>query len=309
MKKLPKIVACVGPTASGKSALALEIAQRLPVEIISADSRQVYRMLDIGTAKPTSDELRGVPHHFINHRNPDQNFNAGDFQSEGRIVIEQILSRNKLPLIVGGTGLYVQAIVDGFFDLPDFSGDVRKKMEHRLIEEGKEALFKELQSVDPVSAQSMDSTKHRRVIRALEVFYETGTPISVLHRQHTRTVLYDARMFALRWSRSRLYERINERVDTMIASGFLEEVQKLLEMGYDDRLQSLQTVGYKEAFAYLRGEMSKERMIDLMKQNTRRFAKRQLTWFNRDKRIVWIDISDSKKLSEIADTVISSLET
>ncbi len=303
MSTLPHILVLVGPTASGKTALALSIARKISVEIISADSRQIYKYLTIGTAKPSEKELHQVPHHFIDLLEPDQKFNAGDFQEQGRKIISQILDKKKLPIIVGGTGLYVQAIVDGFFEQPEISGEVREQLEFRLEREGKEALFKELQSIDPESAQTMDASKYRRVIRALEIFHETGTPISQFHKQHKVNTMYDAHFYGLNWERSMLYERINNRVDRMFAAGFLDEVKQLKKKGFDDRYQSLQTVGYKEAFAFLRNEISKERMIELMKQNTRRFAKRQLTWFRKEERIQWFDISAEDQIDEIANTI------
>ena len=303
MSTLPHILVLVGPTASGKTALALSIARKISVEIISADSRQIYKYLTIGTAKPSEKELHQVPHHFIDLLEPDQKFNAGDFQEQGRKIISQILDKKKLPIIVGGTGLYVQAIVDGFFEQPEISGEVREQLELRLEREGKDGLFKELQSIDPESAQTMDASKYRRVIRALEIFHETGTPISQFHKQHKVNTMYDAHFYGLNWERSMLYERINNRVDRMFAAGFLDEVKQLKKKGFDDRYQSLQTVGYKEAFAFLRNEISKERMIELMKQNTRRFAKRQLTWFRKEERIQWFDISAEDQIDEIANTI------
>ena len=165
----------------------------------------------------------------------------------------------------------------------------------------------DLQSVDPESAAAMDATKYRRVIRALEVFYETGTPISEFHRQHDVKKIYDAKYFGLNWERSKLYERINCRVDKMLANGFLDEVKQLRKMGFDDRFQSLQTVGYKEAYAFLRNEIPKERMIELMKQNTRRFAKRQMTWFRREQRITWFDIAGEDQIPGIAETIIRQI--
>jgi tRNA dimethylallyltransferase len=303
MSTLPKICVIVGPTASGKTALALSIASKISAEIISADSRQIYRYLTIGTAKPSSEQLQQVPHHFIDLLEPDQKFNAGDFQEQGRKIISKILEKKKLPIIFGGTGLYVQAIVDGFFEQPVISGEVRTLLESRLAVEGKEALYSELQSIDPESAAAMDSTKFRRVIRALEIFYETGTPISHFHKQHKINKIYDATFFGLNWERNLLYERINKRVETMFANGFLDEIRQLNAAGFDDQFQSLQTVGYKEAFAYLHNEISKERMIELMKQNTRRFAKRQMTWFRKEERIQWFDISSETQIEEIAKKI------
>lgn len=242
-------------------------------------------------------------HHFIDLLEPDQRFNAGDFQIQARAAIEGIVHRGALPIVTGGTGLYIQAVIDGFFEQPEISGDVRSKLEQRFELEGRDALYRELQTVDPRSAAAMDPSKYRRVIRALEVYYETGTPISQYHSEHTVTPLYNTFFFGLEWDRSVLYDRINRRVDSMLRAGFLDEVEQLRSMGYDDRLQSLQTVGYKEAFAYLRKEISKDRMVELMKQNTRRFAKRQLTWFRREERIVWFKISNEDEIDSIGAVI------
>ncbi|MDD8019078.1 MAG: tRNA (adenosine(37)-N6)-dimethylallyltransferase MiaA [Bacteroidota bacterium] len=304
---LPHILVIVGPTASGKTSLALEVAKHIPSEIISADSRQVYKHLSIGTAKPSPSELQSVPHHFIDIREPNEKYNAGDFQDDGRRMVSEILLRKKMPIVAGGTGLYVQALVDGFFEQPEFSGVIRKELETRLEKTGKEALYKELQTVDPLSASTMDATKFRRVIRALEVFFETGVPISKFHADHQPEQIYDAMFVGLQWEREELYTRINQRVEKMFAEGFLSEVEHLQKMGYDDRYQALQTVGYKEAFAYLRKEISYERMVELMKQNTRRFAKRQLTWFRKEKRIRWFKIHNDHEIQNIAQEIVSNL--
>ncbi len=307
MSTFPRILVLVGPTASGKTALALSIAKKFPSEIISADSRQIFRQLTIGTAKPRKQELDQVPHYFIDLLEPDQKFNAGDYQEQGRKVISEILEKGNLPIIVGGTGLYVQAIVDGFFEQPEISGEIRKELEERLAREGKDALYKELQTIDHESASTMDSTKFRRVIRALEIYYETGIPISQFHKQHKINKMYNAHFYGLNWERSVLYERINDRVERMFREGFLDEVKHLKMNGFDDRYQSLQTVGYKEAFAFLRNEITKERMIELMKQNTRRFAKRQMTWFRKEERIQWFDISSEDQIEEIAEGIVKQL--
>ncbi len=307
-EKLPTIIVIAGPTASGKTALSLAVAQRIPSEIISADSRQIFKYLTIGTAKPSPDELSAAPHHFIDLLEPDQRFNAGDFQVKGRESIAGILERGKLPLVSGGTGLYIQAVIDGFFEQPGISGEVRSILEQRLEMEGRDALYRELQKVDPRSAKMMDASKYRRVIRALEVFHETGKPISQHHSEHTVKDIYDAAFFGLDWERSVLYDRINHRVDSMLKAGFLDEVERLRAMGFDDRFQSLQTVGYKEAFAYLRKEISKDRMVELMKQNTRRFAKRQMTWFRREERMHWFKISREEEINAFADVIAERVE-
>ncbi len=307
-RSLPTILVIVGPTASGKTFLALEIARRIPVEIISADSRQVYQYLTIGTAKPPPEELEQVKHYFVDEILPDQHFSAGEFGIEGRRIIDKIIKRNKLPIIVGGTGLYVRSLVDGLFLGPGRKEDVRKELEARLASEGAENLLEELRRVDPGAAAKMLPSNQRRIIRALEVYYATGKPISQHHGEHKQKQFFNPIFIGLQWERKKLYERINSRVEAMLASDFLDEVKGLLSRGYDDRYKSLQTVGYKEAFAFLRKEISHERMVELMKQNTRRFAKRQLTWFRRDERIRWFDIEEESEIPRIAEEVLILLK-
>ncbi len=305
---LPKILVIVGPTASGKTSLALSIAERVPSEIVSADSRQVYRMLDIGTAKPLSEELTKVPHHFINLLLPSEHFTAGDFAVQGKAIIAGIVKKKKLPIVVGGTGLYVQALVNGIFSGPGMIKEIRDELEVRAEKEGAEALWHELNQVDPNSAAKAPPSKIRRVIRALEIFYATGKPISQHHAEQKHASEFEATFVGLHWQRSILYERINTRVDRMLNEGFLDEVKRLLAAGYDERFKALQTVGYKEAFAYLRGELSYGRMVELMKQNTRRYAKRQMTWFRREKSIHWFEIEQNEEIPQIAARIIETVK-
>jgi len=301
---MKKVVLCiVGPTASGKTNLALLIAQRLHGEIISADSRQVYKYLDIGTAKPTQQQLRQVKHHFVDELNPDECFNAGDFGRKGREIIEKLFRAKKVPMVVGGSGLYIRSLIDGFFEGPSANNDVRQRLYSRLHAEGADKLLSELRRVDPASASKMLPTNTRRIVRALEVFELTGIPISKLHEQKIR-IDFSPLMIGLQWDRKLLYERINRRVDAMLEMGFLDEVRRLLDMGYSEPTNSLQTVGYQEAISHLRGKIDYDTMVELIKRNTRRFAKRQLTWFRADKRIQWMPIADEKDLPSIAERVI-----
>ncbi len=300
---LPKILCIVGPTASGKTALALEIARRLNGEILSADSRQIYKHLTIGTAKPSPAELRSIPHHFIDILEPNVHFSAGDFAEQGRRTITDLIIRGKIPIIAGGTGLYVEALVDGLFDGPPIQPAIRSVLEARMEAEGGGRLLEELRAVDPEAAARMLPTNTRRIIRALEVYQATGIPLTVHHQRQQRAELYDASFVGIEWERKLLYERINRRVDSMLESGFLDEVRMLLELGFDERLKSLQTVGYKEAFAFLRHEISLDRMVELMKQNTRRFAKRQLTWFRPDDRIRWVRVSREEDIMDAAGSI------
>ena len=299
----PTIVVLVGPTASGKTAVSLPLAQLIHAEILSADSRQIYRYLDIGTAKPTPSERSRVPHHFIDIRNPDEEYNAGLYGEEGREAITRILGRGRVPLVVGGSGLYIQSLVDGFFDGPPADPDFRAQAMERLRSEGVLPLLKDLEKVDPDSAASIDPTKPRRVVRALEVFHITGIPLSVLHRERKPEIPFVPLFFGLELDRAGLYQRINTRCERMMEGGLLDEVESLVAAGYTASLNALKTVGYAEAFAYRRGEISYEDMVRLFKQNSRRYAKRQLTWFRRDARIRWIPVAASDDAVRIAETI------
>jgi tRNA dimethylallyltransferase len=300
---LPLLLALVGPTASGKTALSILLAEKLKGEIISADSRQIYRYLDIGTAKPAPEELKRTIHHFINILGPDQLYNAGEYGLQARAKIEELLKQNNQPILVGGSGLYVRAVIDGFFDGPGKNTEVREQLENELRRLGSEILYERLKKIDPISAAKMDTTKVRRIIRALEVYSITGKPISDLHSIQESKILFETIQFGLQWERKLLYQRIERRVDEMIESGFIEEVRGLLVKGYSRGANALNTVGYKEVFDFLEGKTTKEEMIRLIKQNTRHFAKRQLTWFRADKRIQWIPVHDETDWAEIAEQI------
>jgi tRNA dimethylallyltransferase len=301
---MTKLLAIVGPTASGKSELALLLSTRLNGEIVSADSRQIYRFLDIGTSKPTKEDQKKIPHHFVDILDPTQDYNAGAFGNEARSKIGEIFGRGKQPILTGGSGLYVKAVIDGFFDGPGQDSEVRSRLEERMRAEGAEALLADLSRVDPISALLMEASKPRRIIRALEVYQITGKPLSEFHREQSVASPFETIQFGLEWGRMHLYERINKRVELMLSRGLIDEVKHLLDQGYDQSLNALNTVGYKEVFDYLRGNQSYEEMVELLKQNTRRFAKRQLTWFRRDGRIKWIKVDETTSLERIADTVV-----
>ena len=304
LKNQRNVLVIVGATASGKTPVSLLIAKRINGEILSADSRQIYRMMDIGTAKPTSDELKSVRHYFIDELLPDQNFNAGEFGKQGRQIIDEIFSKGKIPLVVGGSGLYIRALIDGFFDGPSADSSIREKLYQRLEVEGAEILLEELRQIDPVSASRMIPTNTRRIVRALEVFKTTGLPISEMHKSKI-DINFNPVFVGLNWNRKKLYERINKRVEIMMQSGLIDEAKRLLEKGYTSTLNALQTVGYKEVFDHLNNKIDYNRMVELIKQNSRRYAKRQLTWFRHDERIRWFDIDDDKIFPEIANKIIN----
>jgi tRNA dimethylallyltransferase len=320
-RKRPDAIAIVGATASGKTATSLELAFLLglhndfafPIEIISADSRQVYRYLTIGTAKPSKEDLAIVPHHFVDEKNPDERFSAGDFGSEAALRLASIRTRGKLPVIVGGAGLYVQALCDGFFDeyarigndesLTSLQQQERERLQEEFEAHGIEPLAEELVRVDAESARKYADRNPRRILRALEYYRLTGEAFSKAHQALHVDRDFTTRFFGVDVPRSELYTRINARAEAMFADGLLEETAAALAMGYAPEVNALNTVGYKEAIAHLRGEISLARAIELAQQNTRRYAKRQLTWFRRDERIEWL----SGAPEEIAHSVITRL--
>lgn len=305
----PKVIVITGPTASGKTALALKTAQNIQdktgkaVEIISADSRQVYKHIPITTAQPTLEELSRFKHHFVNTLELEEEFNAGEFGSQARILIDKLFSEGKIPLVVGGSGLYVNSFVYGFFEIGSDDKQLTEKFKikrdeiYKLKEEkGFDHLLDELKKHDEVTFVRMKEVKERRVIRALEVFYVTGIPISQ-HQSHKIEINFDAEMYGIQMERSVLYERINKRTDVMLSSGMIVEIEALKDMSYHYKTHnSLNTVGAREIFDFLDELITKERMTELIKQNTRRFAKRQLTWFRRDENIKWIAMDNEIKV-------------
>lgn len=292
-----------GPTAVGKTDLSLSLAAKLQAEIVSADSRQVYRELNIGTAKPGAATLGRVRHHFINERSLGEPFSAGAFQYEAYERIAEILRRRRTPLVVGGSTLYLKALKHGLADIPPVPARVREELRRRLTDEGPEKLYDELLKVDPRAAETMDPTKTQRLIRALEVYAATGKPLTSYHDAQERPP-YRFRTVVLHRERTVLYRRIHRRVDRMLQLGLLEEVRSLLEAGYDLSLNPLRTIGYQEPISFLRGEISRAEMIRLIKRNTRRYAKRQLTWFRRDDDNVWIDAAQNR--GDLRDQVLEA---
>jgi tRNA dimethylallyltransferase len=304
------IIVIVGPTCSGKTNLSLKIAQLIPTEIISADSRQIYKLLDIGTAKPFKEELQKVLHHLIDFLDPSENYDVSKFEKDAEKIIEEILVKNKIPIVVGGSGLYVKALIDGIFNTADKDVEYRIELLKKRKEFGNEFLYEELKKVDPVSAEKMLPQNWKRVMRALEVFQTSGEPIWKHHQNQSiqKEKKYIFKQFGLNWERKILYKNIDNRADEMIENGFVEEVKNILNKGYDKNLNSLNTVGYKEIMQTLDGSISLERAIELIKRNTRHYAKRQLTWFRKDNRIQWFDINHLSELDQIAEKIIQSLK-
>jgi tRNA dimethylallyltransferase len=289
----PIIPVLAGPTAVGKTEISLQIAEVLHAEIISADSRQVYRELNIGTAKPGLQELTRIRHHFINERSLGEPFSAGIFAREANARIADILGRGLTPLVVGGSTLYLYALLHGLADVPPIPTGVRKQLQERLVREGPESLYQELAAIDPQAAAQMDLTKTQRLVRALEVYHGTGRPLSSYFGNHDAPP-YAFRPVVLTREREDLYARINCRVDNMLEAGLIEEVRGLLEKGVHLEENALQTIGYQEPILYLRGQVDYPEMVRLLKRNTRHYAKRQLTWFRRFPDYGWLDLNKVK---------------
>jgi tRNA dimethylallyltransferase len=285
----PDLLALVGPTASGKTALALALSERLPVEVVSADSRTVYRWMDVGTAKPTRDELRRVPHHLIDVVDPDESYSLAVYQREALAAINRIQERGRLPLLVGGAGLYVSAICEGLA-LPEVEPDYtyRTMLEQRARKEGWQALQRDLAEVDPASAERIDPRNVRRVIRALEVFHATGRPFSDWQTPPEKPPI-NCLQIGLRLERPSLYARIDARIDAWMAGGLVEEVRELLDRGYSPSLPSMSGLGYREVTRLLAGELDQLSATAAIKQATHQYAKRQMTWFGARPAIHWLD--------------------
>jgi tRNA dimethylallyltransferase len=310
-EKKEKLVVIIGPTAVGKTKLSIELAKKLNSEIISGDSMQIYRGMDIGTAKITPGEMEGIPHHLIDIKDPKESFSVAEFQQMVRELINDIHSRNKMPMIVGGTGLYIQSVLYDyqFPDTPPIL-DLRKKLEKEAEEKGIDFLHERLKHVDPESANRIHPNNRRRVIRALEIYYSTGKTMTELLKSQSKIPQYDAAVIGLTMDREKLYDRINQRVDQMMKNGLLEEVKTLYEQGLRD-CQSVQAIGYKELYAYFDGKISLEEAIEQLKQNSRRYAKRQLTWFRNKMDVKWFDMTNvdfTEKVEEIFHYIAGKLK-
>ncbi len=307
MNNLPKVIVIVGPTCSGKTGLGISLSEKIPSEIISADSRQVYKYLTIGTAKPTGEELQKVKHHCVDFLNPNENYNVSKFEKDALKIISNIHKNNKTPIVVGGSGLYIRAIVDGIFDVVDTDEEYRTELMNNRERFGNEFLYEELKKVDPQSAKSLIPQNWKRIIRALEVYKLTGEPIWKLQQEYKRETDLQFLQYGLSWDREILYKNIEIRVDKMIESGLINEVKNILELGYNKNINSLNTVGYKEIIEYLEGKITLERAIELIKRNTRRYAKRQLTWFRKDKRVKWFQVDSKKDFSKIIKNILTDI--
>jgi tRNA dimethylallyltransferase len=284
------LIVIVGPTAIGKTALAVQIAQKFQTEIISADSRQFYIETEIGTAKPSSVELAAAKHHFINSHHITENFTVGDFETQSLAKLNEIFEKNDFAVLVGGSGLYINAVCNGFDDLPRASAELRAQLNQDFLDEGIEPLQRRLQELDPLYFKEVDLHNPQRIIRALEVCISTGIPFSTYRTRSQKTRAFFCVKIGLNTNRGQLYDRINKRVDQMIAMGLEDEAKNLMPYRH---LNALNTVGYSELFDYFDGKITRNEAIEKIKQNTRRFAKRQLTWVRKDLEINWFEPSES----------------
>ncbi|MGE5672561.1 MAG: tRNA (adenosine(37)-N6)-dimethylallyltransferase MiaA [Mycobacterium leprae] len=305
--KLPLLV-LVGPTAVGKTALSVDLAERLGGEIISGDSMQVYRGMDIGTAKITPAEMRGVPHHLIDIKSPDEPYSVAEFQSQVDQLIRAIHGRGRLPMLVGGTGLYVRAVVQEYtFSEQETDHGLRAELAEAEAKNGPGYLHGQLAAVDPEAAARLHPNDLRRIIRALEVYTVTGVPISQTQVATQAERRYDDLFLGLTMDRELLYGRIDQRVEQMITLGLAAEVQGLLQR-YDPHLPAMEAIGYRETVQYLRGLLNMAEATALIKRNTRRFAKRQFTWFKKEPGVTWFDLSTPADRNAILDKVTAIVE-
>lgn len=305
MKKT--VIAIVGPTAVGKTALSLEVAKKLSGEIISGDSMQVYKEMDIGTDKISQEQMQGIPHYMLNIKEPNESFSVADFQNKVRYYINHIHAKNKLPIIVGGSGLYVQAVLyDYSFTKAKRNIEYTKKLEEQVAKEGIDRLYEQLQQIDPEQAEKIHPNNHRRVIRALEIYETTGKTMSEHHAQQQNVPLYDHHIIGLTMDRTLLYERINKRVDEMVETGLIEEVHSLYLKGYE-HTEAMRGIGYKEFIPYFKNEKSLQDCVEDLKRNTRRYAKRQFTWFKNKMDVKWYHISPNMK-DEVYEKILTYLE-
>lgn len=297
----PKILVIVGPTASGKTRMAVELAQRHNGEVISADSMQIYRTMDIGTAKPTKEEMGGIPHHMIDVADPEEDFSVARYVEMAARCVDDVLARGKLPIVAGGTGLYIDSLLSGR-TFASFSPDsaLRGELEQELAEKGGQAMLEALAQVDPEAAQRLHPNDHKRIIRALEVYRSTGKTITQ-HNRETQAIppRYDALTIGLAFQdRQAMWRRIDQRVDEMVAAGLEDEVRRLLTSGISPKCTAMQAIGYKEFTQALSGEMTWQEAADVVKLRSRQYAKRQLTWFGRNPNTRWVRWDDPPEFEQ-----------
>ena len=304
-----KLIILAGPTASGKTAVSVDLAKRIGGEIISADSMQIYRGMDIGTAKITADEMQGVKHYLINVADPKEDFNIVKFQNMVKCSIEEIKKNGHIPILVGGTGFYIQSIIyDINFDKEDDNGSIRKVLEEEYDKMGADFMYEKLKKIDSISAENIHKNNKKRIIRAIEYFLINNALISEHNElQRKKTSPYDFKFFVLNPKRDILYDRINKRVDKMVEKGLVDEVKSLIESGLSIDNISMQGIGYKEIVEYLEGNIPLDKAVENIKQNTRHMAKRQVTWFKRERDVIYIDPFEFENNEKIVDYMVEKI--
>lgn len=300
------VLVILGPTATGKSALALALAESSHGEIINADSLQIYRRLDVGTAKPSAEDRSRVPHHLVDILEPRQGFSAGEFARRARIAVAAIRGRSRWPIVVGGSGLYLRALLEGLSPIPPIPDDLREALRQRLESEGLAALRAELRACDPVTERELARGDTQRVLRALEVWMATSRPLSSWQSEPSPTPALEAVKIGLTLPRSVLYDRIVQRAEAMVKSGWVQEVESLLKSGFDGTEPAFQAIGYRQLVEHLRGRMSLAEALEEIVVATRRYAKRQLTWFRREADITWYDATDGRTLERKVSAELAS---
>ena len=293
----PKVIVICGPTASGKTALSIELAKKVNGEIISSDSMQIYKDMDIGTAKPTEKEMQGIKHYLIDFVEPNQRYSVAEFKKDAENAIEEVLEKDKTPIVVGGTGLYVDSLIYGIeYPYIELDEKYREELEKSADKEGLELLYNEAKKIDPQAIEKISKNDKKRILRILEIYKATGKNKTEQEKESRKNgIKYDYKVFAINMDREILYDRINKRVDIMIENGLIEEVEKLLKK-YTEFPTAMQGLGYKEVVEYLQGKITKEEMIEKIKRETRRYAKRQITWFKKNKQTIWIGPHDLQKI-------------
>ena len=295
MKKQKVIVIC-GPTASGKTALSIELAKKINGEIVSCDSMQIYKEMDIGTAKPTKEEMQEIPHYMINTIFPNERYSVADYKKDAKKAIREIIKKGKVPIIVGGTGLYVDSLIYEI-EYPDIKFDekYRQELEEQVRKDGLEKLYNKAKKIDPEAMLKISSNDKKRILRVLEIYKATGkTKTEQERKSREKEPEFDYLVYGLNMPREKLYERINLRVDIMIKQGLIKEVEEIYKK-YNEFPTAMQGLGYKEVVEYLEGHLTKEEMIEKIKQETRRYAKRQMTWFRKNKQTIWLDTESTKQ--------------
>ena len=292
MQKNKVIVIC-GPTASGKTALSIELAKQIHGEIVSCDSMQIYQDMNIGTAKPTPEEMQGIKHYLIGYVSPEQRYSVADYKADAKKAIKEIIKKGKMPIVVGGTGLYLDSLIYEIeYQDIQLDEEYRKKLEEEVEEKGLEALYERAKQIDAIAIEKISPNDKKRILRILEIYHATGrTKTEQEIESRKKEVEYDYKVYALDWDRQTLYDRINKRVDMMIEQGLIEEVKQILDK-YDTFPTAMQGLGYKEVVDYLKGDLTKEEMIEKIKMESRRYAKRQLTWFRKNKQTIWLNAED-----------------